>query len=116
MLSRLSTSVRLMISPPSARDPRMTRYSCQATWTKRTLLIFFCKDTSIPPFRKIMLSIVINKKTLKTPPATNCLITTYRPFYIASLLAYFAEKMYLCSVDISVGNGASRYQLGGLCD
>ena len=59
---------------------------------------------------------VINKKPLKTPPATNCLITTYRPFYIASLLAYFAEKMYLCSVDISVGNGASRYQLGVLCD
>jgi hypothetical protein len=59
---------------------------------------------------------VINKKPLKTPSATNCLITTYRPFYIASLLAYFAEKMYLCSVDISVGNGASRYQLGVLCD
>ena len=78
MLSRLSTSVRLMISPPSARNPRLTRYSCQATWTKRTLSIFFCKDTSIPPFRKIMLSIVINKKTLKTVHFHNLLITTYQ--------------------------------------
>lgn len=80
----------------------------------RTLLLLFTLQRYT--YSSVPQNNVINKKPLKTPPATNCLITTYHPFYIASLLAYFAEKMYLCSVDISVGNGASRYQLGVLCD